>query len=213
MRTTNNLKKIVIVTGGSKGLGASICKKLAKEKYKVVIVYKSSSVEAKNVYNFCKKYTEALLIKADVSRQKSCYKVINTVKKELGNINILINNAGKTKFVKFSNLNGLTENDFLDIYSSDKIVDINIKSIDYCKFKLNINTETIRSSDLNVSGVKSERLYNLCKKVGATEYISGPFGKYYLDKELFTDVKITIFEPKVDNHYTALTYFDNRGDG
>jgi len=104
-------------------------------------------------------------------------------------------------------------NDFLDIYSSDKIVDINIKSIDYCKFKLNINTETIRSSDLNVSGVKSERLYNLCKKVGATEYISGPFGKYYLDKELFTDVKITIFEPKVDNHYTALTYFDNRGDG
>ena len=48
------------------------------------------------------------------------------------------------------------------------------------------------------------------KKVGATEYLSGPFGKNYLDKQLFGDIKVTIFEPKVKNYYTALTYFNNK---
>ena len=101
-------------------------------------------------------------------------------------------------------------NEFLDIYAGNKIVDVNIKSIKYCMDKLNIDTKIIKSSDLDVNGFKSERLYNLCKEVGASEYISGPFGKHYLDKELFNDIKVTIFEPKVENHYTALTYFDNK---
>ena len=101
-------------------------------------------------------------------------------------------------------------NEFLEIYAGNKIVDVNVRSIEYCMKKLNINTKVIKSSDLNVGGLKSERLYNLCKKVNASEYVSGPFGKYYLDKELFSDIKVTIFEPKVENHYTALTYFDNR---
>lgn len=101
-------------------------------------------------------------------------------------------------------------NEFLDIYAGNKIVDVNIKSIEYCMDKLNIKKKIIKSSDLNVNGVKSERLYNLCKEVGATEYLSGPFGRHYLDKDLFNDIKVTIFEPKVENHYTALTYFNNK---
>lgn len=115
------MHKIVIVTGGSKGLGASICLKLAKSKYKVVIVYKSSKTEAEKVYKECIKYSVALLIKADVSKKKACEKVIQTVNKKLGNVNILINNAGKTKFIKFSNLDGLNENDFLDIYRTNVV--------------------------------------------------------------------------------------------
>ena len=69
MKSINN--KVVIVTGASKGLGAEICLKLAKEKYKVAIVYKSSTNEAKKILLECQKFSEALLIKADVSKQKS----------------------------------------------------------------------------------------------------------------------------------------------
>jgi len=101
-------------------------------------------------------------------------------------------------------------NDFLEIYKGDKIVDVNVKSINYCMDKLNIKTNIIKSSDLNVDGFKSERLYNICREVGATEYLSGPFGENYLDKKLFNDIKLTIFQPNVENHYTALTYFDNK---
>ena len=117
----NIANKVVIVTGASKGLGAEICIKLAKEKYKVAIIYKSSVSEAKKVLLQCKKFSNAILIKADVSKKKSCEKVVNLVRKKLGEINILINNAGKTKFVKFSNLDGLSENDFLDIYRTNVI--------------------------------------------------------------------------------------------
>ena len=101
-------------------------------------------------------------------------------------------------------------NDFLDIYAGEKIVDVNVKSIKYCMNKLNIDTEIVNSSELKVDGVKSERLFNLCKKVGATKYISGPFGKHYLDMDLFDSIKVEILEPKVKNYYTALTYFDNK---
>ena len=57
--------KVSIVTGASKGLGAEICLKLAKEKYKVVIVYKSSTNEARKILLECQKLSNALLIKAD----------------------------------------------------------------------------------------------------------------------------------------------------
>ena len=73
MKSINN--KVVIVTGASKGLGAEICLKLAKEKYKIAIVYKSSINEAKKILLECQKFSEALLIKADVSKQKSCERV------------------------------------------------------------------------------------------------------------------------------------------
>ncbi|MAH89568.1 MAG: oxidoreductase [Pelagibacterales bacterium] len=117
----NIVSKVAIVTGASKGLGAETCIKLAKEKYKVAIIYKSSVNEAKNILLQCEKFSSALLIKADVSKKKSCEKIVNIVRKKLGEINILINNAGKTKFVKFTNLDGLNENDFLDIYRTNVI--------------------------------------------------------------------------------------------
>ena len=119
MKSINN--KVVIVTGASKGLGAEICLKLAKEKYKVAIVYKSSTNEAKKILLECQKFSEALLIKADVSKQKSCERIVSLTKKKFGNINVLINNAGKTKFVKFSKLYELNEMDFLDIYKTNVI--------------------------------------------------------------------------------------------
>ncbi len=117
----NLTNRVAIVTGGSKGLGADICIKLAKEKYKVAIVYKSSINEAKKILLQCEKFSSALLIKADVSKKKSCEKIVKLVTKKLGEINVLINNAGKTKFVKFTNLDGLSENDFLDIYKNNVV--------------------------------------------------------------------------------------------
>ena len=64
MKNVNN--KVVIVTGASKGLGAEICLKLAKERYKVVIVYKSSTNDAKKILLECQKLSDALLVKAYV---------------------------------------------------------------------------------------------------------------------------------------------------
>ena len=114
-------KEVAIVTGASKGIGAATAILLAKNNFNVVIVYKSSMKEAQAVLKECNNHSNCILIKTDVTKNNDCKKVITTTVKKLGNINILVNNAGKTKFVDFQNLEGLSEKDFLDIYKTNVI--------------------------------------------------------------------------------------------
>jgi hypothetical protein len=57
---------------------------------------------------------------------------------------------------------------------------------------LHIDTPIVHSSALKVVGVKSELILNLCKEVGATEYISGPFGRGYLDLQSFNHAGVHV---------------------
>ena len=57
---------------------------------------------------------------------------------------------------------------------------------------LSIRTKIIHSTALKVAGTKSELVLNLCKEVGATEYISGPFGIDYLDLPSFERAGILV---------------------
>jgi len=90
------------------------------------------------------------------------------------------------------------------IYLSNKLIDINMKSIEYCREALNIKTPIIYASDLNVNGTKSELLANIVKNLNGTTYLSGPSGKDYLNKKYFQDIKIDFFKPKVKNYYSTL---------
>ena len=57
---------------------------------------------------------------------------------------------------------------------------------------LGIDTKLVWSNELNQVAGKSERLVDLCKKVGADEYISGPAAKDYLQTDLFEMEKIKV---------------------
>ena len=92
------------------------------------------------------------------------------------------------------------------IYDDDSLCSVNCKSISHCRKELDINTKIIQSSELNINGSKSELLYNICKEVGATTYLSGKGGLDYLDKSLFGEIKVDVFEPKIDDYYTALSH-------
>lgn len=94
--------------------------------------------------------------------------------------------------------------DMTDIYSHQKLVDINMASIKWCMEKLGLERPIIMSSSLEVSGAKSELLVSILKSVGATTYVSGPSGKDYLDMSLFGDIEVEFFEPKVNNYYSSL---------
>jgi hypothetical protein len=58
--------------------------------------------------------------------------------------------------------------------------------------RLGLNTRCIRSSELNVISKKSELVLDLCKNVGATKYISGIFGRDYLDIPSFDRAGIEV---------------------
>lgn len=94
--------------------------------------------------------------------------------------------------------------DVSEIYSQEKLIDINMASIYWALDKLNAKKEIIFASNLNVSGRKSELLANILKEIGATKYISGPSGKDYLDMNYFNDIEVDFFEPHVENYYSCL---------
>jgi hypothetical protein len=64
-----------------------------------------------------------------------------------------------------------------------------------CSF-LNINTRITSSDDYGIIDGKTERLVDLCKKVQATEYVSGPSAKNYIDIDFFNKegIKVTWFD-------------------
>ena len=70
--------------------------------------------------------------------------------------------------------------------------EINIAIIkSFCE-ALDIHPEYIRSKDLNVDGMKSSLILDICKEVDTDVYIAGPSGRDYLDMKSFEDAGITV---------------------
>jgi hypothetical protein len=74
----------------------------------------------------------------------------------------------------------------------EKLVDLNLALIDLVWRAFGITTPTRRASTLGVTGKKSGLLLDICRRTGATVYLSGPSGKDYLEQSLFTDAGIGI---------------------
>ncbi len=87
------MKKVAIVTGGTRGIGASISKALLAEGYAVAATY-HGNVEAANIF---KTVTGASVFKFDVASYAECVEGVAAIEKELGPVSILVNNAGITK--------------------------------------------------------------------------------------------------------------------
>lgn len=88
--------KTVLITGSSRGIGAATARRLA-EKYKIVINYKNSKDVALALLSEIRKVNPmSLAIKADVSKEEEVDYLFDTIEKNFGSVDILINNAGKS---------------------------------------------------------------------------------------------------------------------
>ena len=109
--------KRAIVTGGGTGLGAAVAVGLAKRGVNVCINYNSSADAAEKVVADCKALgVDAFAVKASVAEDADCRKLVDAAVKKFGGIDVLVNNAGITKFVQHSDLDGLSADDFLSLY-------------------------------------------------------------------------------------------------
>ncbi len=87
--------RVAIVTGGSRGIGAAICRRFGKEGAKVAVVGNTNMAKAKAVADeIVKAGGMAKAFKADVSKPAQCEKLAKDVAKALGAVDILVNNAG-----------------------------------------------------------------------------------------------------------------------
>ncbi|HEX6430390.1 MAG TPA: glucose 1-dehydrogenase [Niastella sp.] len=86
--------KVAVVTGASKGIGASIAKHFAAEGAKVVVNYASSKQGADSVV---KEITDnggvAISVQADVSKEADVIRLFEEIRKAFGTLDILVNNA------------------------------------------------------------------------------------------------------------------------
>lgn len=113
--------KNIIVTGGSRGIGAKIVEKFAKEGNKVILNYNKSDNEAKKIKQ---KFPENIVLyKADVSKFTEAKEMCDLCIKEFGRIDVLVNNAGISQIKPFADI---TEEDW------DNIMNVNLKGVYNC---------------------------------------------------------------------------------
>lgn len=89
------MNKVVLITGGAKGIGKAIALELAKNNYDIVINYLTSKEEAMKLKEtIINNYgVRCLAIKADVSLENEVDQMITAIENELNGVDILINNA------------------------------------------------------------------------------------------------------------------------
>ncbi len=74
----------------------------------------------------------------------------------------------------------------------NKLAELNVWIIRYIADSLGIQTEIILASKLRATGTSSELLLGICKELGAETYLSGRFGRDYLDERLFEEAGIGV---------------------
>src|ERR1017187_10210116 len=102
----------VIITGSASGLGAATAITLAKGGARIVVNYASSQAEAEHTADLCRtEGAEVTVVQGDVSRDDDCKRIVAAAA-QWGRLDALINNAGTTKHVNHSDLDGLSADDF-----------------------------------------------------------------------------------------------------
>ena len=97
---TQATQRIALVTGGSRGIGAAIVRRLARDGHAVAINYASSAAEAETLADDIRAAGgRALAVRADVSRSDQVRAMFDQVEAGLGRIDVLVNSAGILKMV------------------------------------------------------------------------------------------------------------------
>ena len=109
---------VIIVTGSATGLGAAIVKQVAAKGARVVINYTKSEKEAHETEAVCDYLgVESLLCKADISVDEDCRRMAAEAMEKWGRIDGLVNNAARSVFADNNDLETLSGQDFMDVYS------------------------------------------------------------------------------------------------
>lgn len=99
------MSKVILVTGGSRGIGANIVESLALSGYTVILNYNNSESEAKLIQNKLHENNINIdIFKADVSNHLEVTKLINYCINKYHKIDILINNAGISQTKLFTDI-------------------------------------------------------------------------------------------------------------
>ncbi len=140
------MKKVALVTGGAKGIGSAIVKRLINDGYKVSFTYNNSEEKATALQNElgadCKAY------KLDITNSDAVKTVVDDIEKNFGEIAVLVNNAGIAEQALFTDITD-------EMWR--RMIDTNLSGAFYCsravlKYMINRKSGKI----INISSIWGE---------------------------------------------------------
>ncbi len=162
----------VLVTGGSRGIGKAICEKFAAEGYTVAVNFEKSEAAAKELAE----KIGGKAYKADVSNYAEVSAMFDKIESELGEVEILINNAGISTFGLFQDCSD---------EEWERIFGVNVKGVFNCSkravgnmLKKQKGSIVNISSIWGVTGASCESHYSATKAaiIGYTKALAKELG-------------------------------------
>ncbi|SHK18773.1 3-oxoacyl-[acyl-carrier protein] reductase [Anaerobranca californiensis DSM 14826] len=140
------MKKTVLVTGASRGIGRETAKLFAQNGYNVAINYYKGEEAAESLYRELKtKNFSVVKVKGDVRDKTQVEEMVRTIYNTFGSIDVLVNNAGVAQEKLFTDI---TEEDW------DWIFDVNVKGVfNCCQSVLPAMISKKRGKIINISSI------------------------------------------------------------
>jgi NAD(P)-dependent dehydrogenase (short-subunit alcohol dehydrogenase family) len=146
-------ERVAIVTGGATGIGRAVCIRLAKAGAAGVVVnYARSEDDAESTAEELRSLgTDALPHKADIADESAVKAMVAATTEHFGRLDVLINNAGTTRFIPYADLHALTE----DVWN--EVLDVNLKGTFYCCRAAAPELKKTRGVIVNIASIAAHR--------------------------------------------------------
>ena len=189
------MEKIVLISGGAKGIGKQIVKQFATNNYKVIFTYFTSKQSAQILQNQYKNNVECYYL--DVKNFSECKALVEKIIKKYKKIDCLVNNAGISQFKLAIDC---TENDY------NLVMDTNFKGV----FNMTTNVLPYMSTQnygriINISsiwgqtGASLESLYSASK--GAIDSYTKSVAKEMASKNITTNaISPGLIDTEMNSH-------------
>ena len=170
------MPRTVLVTGGMGGLGEAICIKMADQGYRVIVTHSQKNTKVSSWIAAMKtKGYDFHPAEVDVADYGSCAKMVQQVEKEVGHVDVLVNNAGITRDVTFKKM---TKADW------DDVIRTNLDSVfNMTKQVMDGMVERGWGRIINISSVNGQK-----GAFGQTNYSAAKAGMHGFTKALALEV-------------------------
>lgn len=125
--SNNNQKRVVVITGSSRGIGKAIAKEFAKNNYSILLNARDEKELIETVEEIKKDIrdpNQVTYLTGDISEEKICISLIEEAINKFGKINVLVNNAGISGPSRRTN--NITSKDW------DYVIDVNLRGTFLC---------------------------------------------------------------------------------
>ena len=125
--SNNNQKRVVVITGSSRGIGKAIAKEFATNNYSVLLNARDEKELIETVQEIKKEISDpsqVAYLTGDISEEKICISLIEEAINKFGRINVLINNAGISG--PSQRTNNITSKDW------DYVIGVNLRGTFLC---------------------------------------------------------------------------------